>query len=301
MGELNSRLLATTGLVTAFISGRFGRFLLLFSFLLIFFLGFAATFFVYFPNTALRGYVVTSLQRQTGYHIAIHELSFVPLLTLKARDISWQSPVKNLTPVIDSFSVSPLWTTLMGANQAGRFNASVAGGTISGHVAKDGSGKVILVGVQLGSIWAAGAHFPVTGSVAGNITADRPMDLLKGKTNFNLEADNLKVGGLAGLGLADSELALGRLWLRGVIRGQILRLEDLRNEAGGLSITGHGTVLLNQLPRRCRLNLRIKMRPGAQLKSASFKQLLLLGGFRASADGSYNFRLVGTLARPILR
>ncbi|NOX26056.1 MAG: type II secretion system protein GspN [Deltaproteobacteria bacterium] len=301
MGELKSQLSATAGLITAFISRRFGRFLLPLAFLLVFLLGFVTTVFVYFPNTGLRDYVVASLQRQTGSHVAIHDLSFLPLLTLKARGISWQSPVKDLTLVIDSFSVSPLWTTLMGANPAGRFHASVAGGTISGHVAKDGSGTVILAGVHIGSILAESSHFPVTGSVAGNITADQPMDLLKGKTSFNLEANNLKVGGLAGLGLARSELAFGRLWLRGTVTGQVLRLEDLRNEGGGLSITGHGTVLLNKLPRRCRLNLRLKMRPGAQLSSASFKQLLLLGGLKAGADGSYNFRLVGTMARPILR
>jgi type II secretion system protein N len=300
MRELKEKILAGTAPAAAFISARFGRFLLPLSFLLVFLLGFAITALVNFPDAALRDYVVGAIQQQTGARISIRELSFSPLLTLRARKVSWQPPVKGLAPVIDRFSVSPLWTTLAGDNPAGRFQAVVAGGTISGHIAKDGSGAVVLTGVHPGVILTAGFHFPVTGKIRGNISAERPMDLLKGKTNFKLETADLQIGGLAGLGLAANKLALGNLRLRGRVTGRTLRLEDLRNEGGDLSISGHGTVMLAKMPRRSRLNLRFKMRPGARLKSGSFKELLSLAGLKAGRGGSYNLHITGTLARPIL-
>lgn len=159
----------------------------------------------------------------------------------------------------------------------------------------------MLAGVRLGSIMGANFRFPLTGVIGGDIAADRPADLGKGKVSFKLEADDLKIGGLVGLGLAGNELSLGHLQLRGKIMGQTFNLEDLRNDGGELSLAGHGTILINKLPEHCRLNLQIAMRPRAGLSSAAFKQLLLIGGIKAGADGSYRLRLTGTFGRPILR
>ncbi len=297
-----SNLSVKEGLGRSFISKRLGRFLLPLSLLLFFLFCFVGTVLVLFPNAALRDRVESLIQQQTGLHIAIEDLSLSPFLKLEARGIAWQPAVKDWPPVVVArFSLSPLWTTLFGSNPAGRFNATVAKGTAEGRCAKDGSYTVVLAGVHLGSIIAANSHFPLTGIIAGNITADRPADLDSGNVSFKLVADDLKVGGLVGLGLAANQLSLGRLRLRGKIKGQTFDLQDLQNEGGELSLAGHGIILISKLPERCRLNLQIKMRLGAKLSSPVLKQLLQLSRHKPGADGTYSFRLAGTLARPILR
>ncbi len=70
-------------------NGRFrprllGRLLLHFSALLLFVLFFVGTALVMLPKVQLRDYVVDLIHRQTGQSIAIGQLSFSPLLRVKA-------------------------------------------------------------------------------------------------------------------------------------------------------------------------------------------------------------------------
>jgi type II secretion system protein N len=266
--------------------------------LLLFVLCFAGTMLVLLPKAQLRDHVVGLIYKQTGLRISIGELSLSPFLRVEARDIAWQPEVKGWPPVtVDRLSLSPHWTRLFGNNPAARFQAAVAEGTATGWQAKDGSFSAILTEVNFAPYLAADFPFPPTGRISGTITADRQAD--SDAIGFDLVADDLKLTGLSALGLQEGALSLGRLRLRGKMKGQTLNLESLRNEGGDLSLTGNGTILLNKLPERCRLNLQIELRPGAGLAS-TVHDLLLLGGLEDD-DGDYSLRLTGTLARPVLR
>ncbi len=117
---------------------------------------------------------------------------------------------------------------------------------------------------------------------------------------MDLVAEDLQVAGLDALGLKKKVLALGNLQLRAKMTGQNFILEDLQNEGGDLSLTGHGNVLVSNVPARCRLNLQITLRPTPVLAS-TLHDLLQLAGLRSGPDGDYKFRLTGSLARPVLR
>ena len=123
----------------------------------------------------------------------------------------------------------------------------------------------------------------------------------KGDETFvlDLEAEDLRVGGLGSLGLAKKILALGRLQLRGKMTGNTFKLEALRNEGGDLSLTGHGSILVSKVFSRSRLNLQFELRPTPALAS-SLQNLLQLAGLKSGSRGDYKFRLVGSPLRPVL-
>lgn len=279
----------------------FGPLLLHLSALLLFLLFFVGTALVVFPKARLRDYVVSRFQRQTGQRLAIGQLSFSPLLRVVAKDISWQPLNGDWPPVVvDRLSLSPAWISLFGSNPAGFFQAAIAGGTVDGHLARDGSGSVRLADVNIAPFIPAKFPFPPSGKIGGTVTAQKPAASGIDTVMLDLVAKDLKVAGLGSFGLAQKELTLGRLQLRGRMVGRDFKIEDLRNEGGDLSLAGHGSILIGTVPARCRLNLRVELRPNAAL-AASLHSLLQLVGLRRAPDGAYKFRLLGTLTRPVLR
>ena len=288
-------------IIRAIIPKRFYSLIMHFVAFLLFIGCFITTVLVFFPKDDLRRPLLTLIQQQTGLDISVGELSLSPLLNIEVKEIAWQPTLKNWPPLeVESFSLSPVWTTLLGRNPAGRFHVSIAGGTVRGRIAKDGSGKALLAGLQLGSIVPSQFSFSPKGTLGGAIEVAKLVGANLGPTDFDFVVDDLRVGGLVGLGLPANELSLGRLRLHGKTTGKTFTLEGLQNEDGDLSLTGHGTILINKRLERCRLNLQIEMRLGGKL-GPEFQQLLLFSGHKAGEDGSYKFRFFGTLAQPIVR
>jgi type II secretion system protein N len=278
--------------------GRFGMHL---SALLLFILFFTGSVLLFFPKAQLRDQIVGLILRQTGQHIEIGGLSFSPLLGVEATGIAWQPDDKKWPPVtVDRLFLSPQWTSLFGSNPAGGFHASVAEGEIDGWCGRDGSFNATLADVNLAPFITAGFLFPPTGRIGGTMALDRQTGPGMGTAGFDLVVEDLRVSGMNTIGLKENELSLGRLLLRGKMIDRTLNLEELQNEGGDLSLSCHGTILISQKPQLSRLNLQIALRPGTGMKK-TLGDLLLLTGLKAEPDGGYNFRLAGTLARPILR
>jgi len=278
-----------------------GRLLLHFSALLLFILFFVGTALVVFPKGQLRDYVVTLIYRQTGQRVSIGQLSFSPFLRVEAGDITWQPSNVSLPPVtVDRLTGSPAWTSLFGKNPACRFHAVIAGGKVDGRYARDGSCNAKLVNVDIAPFIGPKFLFPPTGKLGGTVALQNAADSEGDTVVFDLAAEDLKVGGLDSFGLAKKELALGRVQLRGKMVGNSFKLEALQNEGGDLSITGHGSILVNKVPSYSRLNLQFDLRPAPALASP-LHNLLQLAGLKSGAEGDYKFRLVGSPIRPVLR
>ncbi|NIQ97370.1 MAG: hypothetical protein GWN87_26740, partial [Desulfuromonadales bacterium] len=63
---------------------------------------------------------------------------------------------------------------------------------------------------------------------------------------------------------------------------------------------GRGNLLIGAKPARSRLNLQVDLLPGEGFEPM-LHDLISLSGTKAAPDGSYRFRLSGSLARPVLR
>jgi type II secretion system protein N len=277
------------------------RFAFHFSALLLFVIFFAGTALVYLPKDQLRDHVVGLIARQTGYRIAIGEFWLSPLLKAEARNIVWQPDNQEWPPVVvDSLTLSPIWTSLFGENKSVRAHAEVTGGTIDSRCAQNGSCETVFTDVSLAPFFAAQFPFPLSGKTGGSVIVEQRENAGFNSAAFDLAIDDLQVAGLNTLGLAEAELPLGRLRLRGKLTGQTLSIEEMQNDGGDLSLACHGTIMVSEFAERCLLNLRISLRPKPELEK-TLGDLLLLVGVKADPEGSYTFRLTGTLARPKIR
>lgn len=285
-----------------FFRGRlFGRLLLHCSALLLFILFFVGTALLVFPKVQLRDYVEGQIQRQTGQRISIGQLSFSPFLQVEAGPITWQPSNVRIPPVtVDRLTASPVWTSLFGKNPAGHIHLAIAGGTVDGRYARNGSCNAKLVNVEIAPFVDPKFPFPPAGRIGGTVALQKAADSKGDIVVFDLAAEDLKVGGLSSFGLAKKDLALGRVQLRGQMVGNTFKLEALQNEGGDLSITGHGSILVNPVPSHSRLNLQFDLRPTPALAS-SLGGLLQLAGLKSRGEGDYKFRLLGSPLRPVLR
>jgi len=277
------------------------RLALHFSALLVFLLFFAGTVLVFFPQAPLKAYAVAMIHQRTGQDVAIGDVALSPLLRLEAGQIAWQPPVGHMPRLlVERLTLSPQILSLFGRNPACRFQAAVADGVVEGRFDRGGNINARLSNVPIAPFFSADFLFPASGRIDGSIAAEKQGAAGVDSAAFDLRFTDLKVGGMGGLGLPKGDLSLGLLQLRGQMTGQTVNVEKLRNEGGDITLSTRGTVLLDPTPDRCRLNLEIELRPDSAL-AKSVKDLMLLGGLKAASDGSYRFRLVGTLAKPVLR
>jgi len=277
------------------------RLVLHISALLLFLLFFAGTVLVLFPQAPLKAYAIAMIQQRTGQDVSIGELSFSPFLRLEAKQIAWQPPVSHMPRLlVDRLTLSPQILSLLGKVPACLFRAAVADGAVEGRFDREGSLEATLFQVHIAPFFAADFPFPASGSIDGSIAAEKRGAAGAESAAFDLQLTDLQVRGMGVLGLQKGDLSLGRLLLQGKMTGKNVNIEELRNEGGDLALSVHGIVLLDPIPDRCRLSLEIELRPGAAL-TQSLKDLMQLVGLKAASDGSYRFRLAGTLAKPILR
>jgi hypothetical protein len=90
------------------------------------------------------------------------------------------------------------------------------------------------------------------------------------------------------------------LHLEGKLEQRRISLEKLILTGGALELSGGGNILIGKTADQSRLNLNIRLYPTVTTPE-SLQNLLDLTGIRPMVDGSYLFRIGGTIAKPIIR
>jgi type II secretion system protein N len=252
-----------------------------------------------FPSDVLRQRLVQELSVRTGLAVSSDslELSFPAKLSF---DLTIDPHQEQIVPLVfKPLQLQPVWSTLFSAGRAAVLSGRFAGGDIAAQLGADQQLQLDIRGVQLGPLQKPANPYRLDGVLSGTFDArqiSRPgsVDAL-----FSAEVGNLQLFGLEPLGLPEP-LALGKLSLQGIIKGQRLSLEKVALDGNFAALSGSGTLQLGANPRQTRLNLRVIMTPGATFP-ASLQPLIELSGVKPKPDGSYQFRIAGTLAVPILR
>jgi type II secretion system protein N len=178
------------------------------------------------------------------------------------------------------------------------FSGRLYQGTAEGSVAADGQVTLNLRQVRF-SFPLVESGSLVLGGVAGEVRLVGKYPFPPGgESMVNAEIENLELSGLQSLGLGPEILQLGQFRLNGKGRGNVLQVERLDLTGGAVTADGKGSIVFRQPTETSNLRLTASLKVDPQLGE--------IGGLLAltrkpAADGSYQFRLLGTFNRPLLR
>jgi type II secretion system protein N len=197
---------------------------------------------------------------------------------------------------IDSFDLSPLWLSLLSANQGVRWDGRLLNGQVLADIYRDGTFNVDADNLMLDFPLQEGSSLHLSGHLnQGQMQSTLPL----GKTtasNLQLVLDKVQLVGLDGL---HKELTLGTIALQATGRGHSFKITSLEASGGDFALSGRGNFLLGRNLLSSRLNFRIEIRP-TQNADPTLVSLLELAA-RKKADGSHELHLGGTLSKPTLK
>lgn len=264
-------------------------------------IAFFGTLLIFFPEQPLRDRIERTLSRQSGEEVTIGGLALIPPVGLRLTNIGWQPGNPDWPAVtVDTVRISPLWTTIVSGDSGAAIQATASPGTLEGRVTQNGNLEAAFAGIVLHSLFPADFNYLPEGIGGGHIKGSRMLLPDKRQAAFDLVIDQLAVNGLESLGASSGRLALGRMSVRGEVRGQTLDIQELRNSAGDVQVDGKAVLLLGSSPRLSRITARIDITPGPNL-DPMLRDLLPLSGIKPDSQGTYRFRIGGTLAQPVLR
>lgn len=255
--------------------------------------GFIAGFYLFFPTSVLQQRLEAEIAGRTPMDVRIGSVSllFPPGLRANGVRLTNGSPPTEFT--IDQVKLSPLWRTLIGKNPGIVFDSTVLGGQVAGNLRKDGSLSANLQNLTFSAPVGGALPIQLTGQLGkGDFSGALPLQSAA-QTTLALGFEQMRVSGLAALGLTDDTLPLGTVTLTGSGRGNALKIDRLSASGGNLEVTGDGTVMLAEPLDRSRLNLNLVLRPGRQLDTTLADLLQLFA--QAEPDGSFRLRLTGSL------
>lgn len=255
--------------------------------------GFVAGFYIFFPTSVLQQRLEAEIAGRTPMDVRIKSASllFPPGLQAKGIRLTGGSPASEFT--VDQISLSPLWRTLLGKNPGLAFHSNVLGGQVAGNLRKDGSLSASLQSLTFSAPVGGALPIQLAGRLGkGDFQGALPLQSAA-QTSISLALEQIRVSGLAALGLSEDTLALGTVNLSGNGRGNAMKIERLSASGGNLEITGDGTVMLAEPLDRSRLNLNLVLRPGQQLDQTLADLLEVFA--QPQPDGSFRLRLTGSL------
>ncbi len=262
-------------------------------------LSFLVSLYLFFPASALKERIEQDFSQRTTGSLNIGQLSLLFPPGLRAQQVRVNTGLPE-RPTVDiaAATLQPLWLSLLGSNPGVAFQASLLGGNISGRARRNGALEAQVRQLAFAEHLTAGSDMELAGTLGeGTFTGIIPPPA-GSESQFALTFDSLQLKGLDSLGVADGNLNLGRISLKGSGRGNTFRIEQLEATGGEMQASGSGSVLLNQPLQRSRLNLNLVLRPGANF-DRNLRDLLDLFA-KAGSDGAYHLRLTGTLSQPIL-
>jgi type II secretion system protein N len=280
---------------------RWGTVLLALVVLLLFF---ALGFRLFFPVDALRQRLEGEMSRRSGAQIEMQRLSLGLPLSLELQKIRIENRRPPLPAFdVDSVELTPGWLSLVSGDPGVEVRAELYDGELLLSLARSGHFALDLDALRLDRLPAVPLlETPVrlSGALSGQAQASEPPLRNRADTTIELRIDNAAVTGLEPLGVASGKLALGNVQAKGKLQGRRLNIETLKAVGGDLGLDGEGNLLIGSDSARTRLNLQITLRPGTGL-DPMLRDLLSLSGAKPASDGSYRFRLGGSLARPVMR
>ncbi|MCK5069180.1 MAG: type II secretion system protein GspN [Desulfocapsa sp.] len=264
--------------------------------LILFIFGLVAGIFFSFPEMKVKQKIISAIETQ-GHVIVDQGEITMGFLTIKGSDFLIR-PENPLWPTIsiDSFSITPQWLTLLSKNPGVRLDMQLFGGKLWADIFRDGTLIAAASQLNLGLLLPKEQAIKVSGQLE-KMTLASVVPL--GKTSESLVTLTLKSVNVTGNSDLPLSLNLGDVAINGTGRGRSFKIMTLRADKGDLQINGNGSLLLGRDLASTQVNMKIEMRPEAQI-DPMLVDLLTLGS-RQTPNGGYELKLSGTLSKLLFR
>jgi type II secretion system protein N len=262
--------------------------------------GLVASLYFFFPVSALEERIEFEVNGRTPLETDLMSLSlgFPPALRAEKIDLKIDKP-QPYALSLDDTSVKPLWHSLFGGNPGLVVDTRVLGGQGEGTIRRDGAMKVSLARVLFDTPLPSLTSLRLAGTLKeGKLAGAVPVKPAT-ESHLQLDLEDVRITGLTSVGIGGDSLSLGAISLQAEGKGNSFRIDQLESRGGNLKVSGSGTVLLGRTVELSRLNLNVVLSP-EQTLDKNIAELLNL--FRQPGrDGSYRFRVTGTLANPAIK
>lgn len=250
------------------------------------------------PTEALTDRLIQEIETRTQTEID-NRGGMTLALPLALRGAQTSVQPRNLPQVpaiqIDSFRVRPQWTSLLSLTPGITAEARLLNGNLTADCRTDGSLNLVANDLLLDLPIEHGFSLQLMGRLLqGRLDTDIPLDR-DTASRLTLTLDRVRLLGLTG---QENGLRLGTILLELNGEGNSFRVAELRAVEGDFTVTGTGRILLGNTPASSRLNLRLTIRPEASA-DPTLADLLRMTA-RETEQGTYQLRLGGSLARPVL-
>ncbi|MDX2496182.1 MAG: type II secretion system protein GspN [Desulfuromusa sp.] len=264
--------------------------------LILFILGLLTGVFFSFPEMKVKQKVISAIETQ-GHIIVDQGEITMGFLAIEGSDFLIR-PENPLWPSIsiDSFSITPQWLTLLSKNPGVRLDMQLFGGTLSAEMFRDGTLSAAASQLNLALLLPKEQAIKVSGQLE-KMTLTSVVPLRKTSESLvTLTLKSVNITGNSGLPLS---LNLGDVAINGTGRGRSFKIMTLRADKGDLQINGNGSLLLGRDLASTQVNMKIEMRPEAQI-DPMLVDLLALSS-RQAPNGSYELKLSGPLSELLFR
>jgi len=257
------------------------------------------SFWFFFPAEVVQRYLVQEVSRQTGLQLQGRNAEMLFPFGLEL-DLEVESGRSELTPIrLQDLQLTPAWTRILSGASAVDLQGGLEGGSVAAEAVSDGPLQLVVADVEIFALQRPELPYRLAGKLSGRLEV---LDLaagLVGQGSFQLRLNEAALHGLTRVGLPEP-FGLGTLQLGGTFNQQRLSIERVVMTEGGIELSGGGTMLVAETPEQTRINLNLRLHPTLNTPD-SVRQLLSLTGVKPTTDGSYLFRIAGTLAKPVLR
>jgi len=267
--------------------------------LLLFILSGIVSFWTFFPAEVLQRRLLQEVSQQTDLRMRGRNAAMLFPMGL-GFDLTIFSPVPGLNDLeLTELQITPVWGSLFSKDQKVHLVTSLAGGEINAVVALDGQVNLGARDITLMTLQQADMPYRISGQLSGQLDGSDISQNMKGRSGFSLSIKDIRILGLARIGLPD-DLFAGVLRLEGKLVQRRVSLEKVVLTGGILELSGGGNILIGETADQSRLNLNVRLHPTATTPD-SLRDLLNLTGIRPTVDGSYLLRIGGTVAKPAIR
>lgn len=263
-------------------------------------LGLAASLYFFFPASALEERIEYEIHRRAPVEVDILALSlgFPPALRAEKLTLNISTPQPYAMSFKDT-SVKPLWYTLFGGDPGVAVHTGILGGEGEGTIHRNGAMELSLAGVLFDTPLPSLTSLRLSGNVeTGIFTGAVPVKPTT-ESHLQVQLENVRITGLKSVGVDSDTLSLGAISLQGAGKGNAFRIEQLDTRGGDFKVSGSGTVLLGRTVEQSRLNLNVALSPEPSLDKNLAELFALLK--KPGRDGSYRFRITGTIATPVIK
>ena len=267
--------------------------------LLLFVLSGFLSFWTFFPADVLQHRLLQNVSQQTGLKMQGRNAAMLFPLGL-GLDLTIYPRIPGLPDLeLTELQITPEWGSLFSKSRKVHLAAILASGKVDAAAARNGQVSLQFRGIDLGTLQQPDAPYRVGGQLTGQFDGENISQNMNGKGRFSLSVKEIKIQGLARIGLP-ADFFAGTLQLEGKLAQRRVSLEKMVLTGGALELSGGGNILVGETVDQSRLNLNIRLHPTSTTPD-SLRDLINLTGVRPTVDGSYLLRIGGTVAKPTIR